>query len=199
MNYRTAAFVKSVTSASQCPQDSGAEVAFVGRSNCGKSSAINALCDQKSLARVGKTPGRTQVINFFSIESMQTRLVDLPGYGYAKVSAAERRRWQKMIEGYFSSRHTLKGVVLLIDSRHPLKEFDTTMIDFANKMGLAVHIVLTKADKLSHNQQVKTRQQVSRTLAREGWDQTCTLQLFAAPVRQGVSELARRVDQWFGQ
>ena len=129
LQFNRANFLTSATNLSQCPPDTGAEVAFCGRSNSGKSSAINALTRKKSLARTSKTPGRTQMINFFSINE-SCRLVDLPGYGYAKVPTAVKQHWEKHLDEYLRARSCLKGAILLVDIRHPIKEFDETMIDW---------------------------------------------------------------------
>src|SRR5690606_39772175 len=145
--FTKAYFTKSAPSIRECPPETGYEVAFAGRSNAGKSSAINALTNQK-LARTSKTPGRTQLINFFNLSDTQ-RLVDLPGYGYAKVSRDMKEQWQRHLSEYLRERQCLQGLILLMDIRHPLQEFDTTMINWAAEADMAVHILLTKADKLS--------------------------------------------------
>ena len=149
LNYPTASFIISAPTLALCPDDTGAEVAFAGRSNAGKSSAINALTQQNALARTSRTPGRTQLINFFSVMNDESRrLVDLPGYGYAKVPEAVKLEWQKHLAEYLRNRFSLRGLVLLMDVRHPLTEFDQMMLDYADQRGMPVHILLTKADKL---------------------------------------------------
>ncbi len=140
-------FTQSAPSIRQCPGDSGAEVAFAGRSNAGKSSAINTLCQNHKLARTSKTPGRTQLINFFALNDEQ-RLVDLPGYGFAKVPLATKKEWDKNLSQYLYERQSLVGLVLLMDIRQPMKEFDTMMLNWAVEREMPVRILLTKADKL---------------------------------------------------
>ena len=149
--YSKAVFLKSAARVDQLPEDSGYEVAFAGRSNAGKSSALNCLTAIKNLARTSKTPGRTQLINLFSLDE-QRRLVDLPGYGYAKVALQVKLEWQKNLAHYLEVRESLKGLVLLMDIRHPLKDLDQMMIDWALNRELPVHILLTKADKLSRSE-----------------------------------------------
>ena len=146
LQFNRANFMTSAAELKQCPPDEGVEVAFCGRSNAGKSSAINALSRQKSLARTSKTPGRTQLINFFSLNDT-TRLVDLPGYGYAKVPTAVKHHWQQYLDEYLRNRKSLKGLVLLVDIRHGLKEFDEMMINLSQTVDIPLHILLTKADK----------------------------------------------------
>ena len=147
MDFIQTQFATSASTLSECPADSSAEVAFAGRSNAGKSSAINCLCSQPSLARTSKTPGRTQLINFFSIEPAKY-LVDLPGYGFAKVPLKVKQTWQNELEKYLSARKPLVGLILLTDIRHPLKEHDLVMVDWAVQSSLPLHLLLTKCDKL---------------------------------------------------
>ncbi|AFC87052.1 ribosome biogenesis GTP-binding protein YsxC/EngB [Frateuria aurantia DSM 6220] len=152
-----AQFILAAHQISQLPEDSGAEVAFAGRSNAGKSSALNALTGQKALARTSKTPGRTQQMVAFDLPAGRAaagprRLIDLPGYGYAKVPEALRAHWRQEIDAYLNQRRSLRGVILIMDIRHPLKDFDRMMLDFCEATGLACHVLLTKADKLSRNQ-----------------------------------------------
>lgn len=153
-----AQFILAAHRVAQLPEDTGAEVAFAGRSNAGKSSALNALTGQKALARTSKTPGRTQQMVAFSLPAGREgaagsrRLIDLPGYGYAKVPEALRAHWREEIDAYLKQRTSLRGVVLIMDIRHPLKDFDRMMLDFCEATGLACHVLLTKADKLSRNQ-----------------------------------------------
>ena len=146
LKFKTAKFVTSAATLAQCPADEGAEIAFCGRSNAGKSSAINALTDQKALARTSKTPGRTQLINFFMLND-ESKLVDLPGYGYAKVPVSIKEHWHRHLDEYLRDRKSLRGMVLLVDIRHPLREFDEMMIEWSIDSGLPLHILLTKADK----------------------------------------------------
>ena len=169
-------------------------MAFAGRSNAGKSSAINALTGQKALARTSKTPGRTQQIVFFTLDE-QRRLVDLPGYGYAKVPARMQRHWQGLMQAYFDCRRSLRGLVLVMDIRHPLKEFDQMMLDWCEASGTPVHILLTKADKLSRGAAAAQRQQVERALAGRA---ACDIQTFSALKHSGVEQALARLDEWLG-
>lgn len=157
-------FVAGVASAKQLPADDGVEVAFVGRSNAGKSSVINALVGQKQLARISKRPGRTQQINFFEVTPRHW-LVDLPGYGYAKVDAATRGNWDRLIDQYLRGRRSLSGLVLVMDCRHPMRPFDCELVDWCAASQLPALLLLNKADKLSRNQLAATRQQVVRQTA----------------------------------
>jgi len=182
-----ATFLVSSPDMSHVPADDAFEVVFAGRSNSGKSSALNALCDQKSLARTSKTPGRTQHLVFFALDDSH-RLVDLPGYGYAKVSANMRRRWQETLDEYLSTRKSLKGMVLMMDSRHPLKEFDQQLLEWCDYQGLPVLVLLTKADKLKNGPAKNTLLQVKKDLSDLP---RVTVQLFSALKHTGV-ELARR-------
>ena len=147
VNFKRAKFLLSAPTLRQCPQDSGCEVAFAGRSNAGKSSAINTLTDNKNMARTSKTPGRTQLINYFEV-GQDKRLVDLPGYGYAKVPKAVKAKWDHHLAEYLQLRQSLVGLILLMDIRHPLQDYDQQMLNWAAQAGLPVHILLTKADKL---------------------------------------------------
>ena len=151
----------------QLPSDGGFEVAFAGRSNAGKSSALNALCQQNALARVSKTPGRTQQLVFFGLPPHENKyLVDLPGYGYAKVPQDLQAHWQAFLDGYFGSRVALRGLVVVMDVRHPLKEYDRQMLGYAMRRGLPAHVILTKADKLSRGAGGNTLQAVRMELGR---------------------------------
>ncbi|MEW8361383.1 MAG: ribosome biogenesis GTP-binding protein YihA/YsxC [Candidatus Thiodiazotropha sp.] len=191
--YHRARFLKSAARLSQSPSDSGFEVAFAGRSNAGKSSALNVLCGQKSLARTSKTPGRTQLLNFFSLDD-ERRLVDLPGYGYAKVAESIKREWQKTLAHYIEYRQCLRGMVLLMDIRHPMTEFDRQMLDWNTHHGLPTHILLTKADKLKSGAAKNTLLQVKKAL-REHRD--ITLQRFSALKKEGIDECHQVLDLWF--
>ncbi|MEC7119854.1 MAG: ribosome biogenesis GTP-binding protein YihA/YsxC [Pseudomonadota bacterium] len=186
---KTTQFLTSAPKLSLCPADSGFEIAFAGRSNAGKSSAINALTGQKQLARASKTPGRTQMINFFAMGDDQRRLVDLPGYGYAAVPEAMKLIWQKELERYLIARQSLTGLVLLMDIRHPLKDFDQMMLQWAKSRGLFVHILLTKADKLNRGPANATLLAVQKQLKAEGLE--FSIQLFSALRQQGLQDLAR--------
>lgn len=189
--YKNCTFVKSAAALSDCPE-SIREVAFAGRSNAGKSSALNYLTNQK-IAKTSKTPGRTQLINFFSI-SEGYYLVDLPGYGYAKVARSTREKWQQFIADYLFSRQELVGIIIVMDCRHPLQEIDSMMLDFCADNQLLAHILLTKADKLSRNQQMQTLQMLNKNLQNE-WP-FATAQLFSASKRIGAEQLAAVLDDW---
>ncbi|KAE8437876.1 MULTISPECIES: ribosome biogenesis GTP-binding protein YihA/YsxC [Halomonadaceae] len=195
LNYPTARFMISAPTLALCPDDTGAEVAFAGRSNAGKSSAINALTRQNALARTSRTPGRTQLINFFTVmNDTSRRLVDLPGYGYAKVPEAVKLEWQQHLSDYLRGRFSLRGLVLLMDVRHPLTEFDQMMLDYADQRGMPVHILLTKADKLKRGPASAALQKV-RSRLRE-WEDLVSVQLFSSLKRDGVDMLSQKLDQW---
>lgn len=191
--YRQAVFFKSAPTLAECPTEAGDEVAFAGRSNAGKSSAINTLTGQKRLARTSKTPGRTQLINFFTLAEGQY-LVDLPGYGYAKVSQAVKAEWQKHLQSYLEKREHLRALVLVMDIRHPLQEFDRSMLGFAEAAGLPVHLLLTKADKLSRGAAGNTLQAVRKAV--KDSSAPVTVQLFSSLNNTGVDELAAQLDTW---
>jgi GTP-binding protein len=194
-HYRAANFVMSAAQLSQLPADTGREVAFAGRSNAGKSSAINRLCGQKSLARTSKTPGRTQLINFFQLDE-QRHLVDLPGYGYAKVAEEIKRRWQQTMEAYLSSRESLRGLVLLMDVRHPLKDVDQQLLHWCWEVGMPVHVLLTKADKLKRGAAQNTLLQVQRELNTHAPEGLCSVQLFSSLKGTGLTEAYCVLDRW---
>lgn len=193
IDYRRAEFLKSAPTLKECPADTGLEVAFAGRSNAGKSSAINVLTGNKKLARTSKTPGRTQLINFFSL-SEDLRLVDLPGYGFAKVPLSVKQQWQRHLEDYLRQRQALKGLVLLMDSRHPLQEFDRMMLSWAESCSMPVHILLTKSDKLKNGPAKTTLLQVRKELAH--LEQLVSIQLFSALKKTGLAELQSRLNHW---
>jgi GTP-binding protein len=192
-DYRRATFLTSAAKVAQCPPDTGWEVAFAGRSNAGKSSAINSLTNNRKLARTSRTPGRTQLINFFSL-SEQQRLVDLPGYGYAKVPQKVKDAWIKQLEAYLRERRSLRGLILLTDSRRPLQPFDQQMIGWAAQADMPVHLLLTKSDKLSRGPAKQTLLQVRGKLAHLGDLVSC--QLFSALKHQGHEELIAVLDRW---
>ncbi|MDI4636562.1 MULTISPECIES: ribosome biogenesis GTP-binding protein YihA/YsxC [Halomonadaceae] len=195
LNYQTARFLTSAPTLAKCPPDLGVEVAFAGRSNAGKSSAINALTQQKALARTSKTPGRTQLINFFGLANGdECRLVDLPGYGYAKVPEQVKLEWQRHLAEYLQERESLRGLVLLMDVRHPLTEFDEMMLGWADDKDMAVRILLTKADKLKPGAAKNALHNVRGRL-RE-WEDLVSVQLFSALKRQGVDDVHRQLDDW---
>jgi GTP-binding protein len=188
-------FLKSAANLSHCPDDTGLEVAFCGRSNAGKSSAINYLTGQNKLARTSKTPGRTQLINFFTV-SDDFRLVDLPGYGYAKVPTKMKREWHENIDNYLRNRLSLTGLVLLMDLRHPLKAFDHTMINWCAQAKMPLHILLTKCDKLKRGAQQATLLKVKRELAGQ---QSTTIQLFSSTHEVGQKLLLNQLSDWVSQ
>ena len=179
---------------SQLPPDIGHEVAFAGRSNAGKSTALNALTRQNALARVSKTPGRTQQLVFFEIEP-DKYLVDLPGYGYAKVPKDLQAHWQSFIDEYFRTRDALKGLVVVMDIRHPLKDYDRQMLGYAVSRGLPAHALLTKADKLGRGQQTQQLQAVRRELS-SAFGDTVSVQTFSGESKQGVDEARAVVGGW---
>lgn len=174
----------------QLPPDRGVEVAFAGRSNAGKSSALNALTGRKALARTSRTPGRTQQMVVFTLDET-ARLVDLPGYGYAKVPEKLRAHWRAEIDAYLHQRRSLKGLVLMVDIRHPLKEFDRMMIEFCAATDLACHVLLTKADKLSRGEAAKALQAARRAGEQAGWQ--AAWQIFSARAGTGVEEAREAV------
>lgn len=184
-----AVFLTSAHEARQFVPDSGAEVAFAGRSNAGKSSAINTILNRRNFARTSKSPGRTQLINFFSLTGDQ-RLVDLPGYGYARVGRSLRKHWRGLLADYFESRASLQGLFLVVDSRRRLGDFDWQMLDWSRMIECPVHVLLTKADKLK-------RQEASRTLAAVQKDlgEIATVQLFSATKKLGLEEARRLLDR----
>lgn len=194
--FQQATFVQSATQASSLPPERGIEIAFAGRSNSGKSSTINKVCSQRSLARTSKTPGRTQLINFFALPDANY-LVDLPGYGYAKVPLNVKMQWQQFIEAYLSTRSTLKGLILVMDIRHPLTEFDSILLNWAQYRGLAVHILLNKTDKISRGAAGNTLLEVRKALQQQG--EQVTVQLFSAETGQGLEQLWQVLDRWLGK
>ena len=180
----------------QLPPDGGREVAFAGRSNAGKSSALNALCGRNALARVSKTPGRTQQLVYFGLPPHEGKyLVDLPGYGYAKVPQDLQAHWQAFLDGYFGSRDALAGLVVVMDIRHPLKDYDMQMLAYAAQRGLPAHALLTKADKLGRGQQAQTLQKVRRDLATAFGD-AVSVQVFSGESKQGLEEALGVVGGW---
>ena len=193
--YHSTHFINSAHNISQLPPDQGYEVAFAGRSNCGKSSALNTLTHQRSLARTSKTPGRTQMINFFQVEPGRY-LVDLPGYGYAKVPKAVRHHWGKILERYLSERQALRGLFLLMDIRHPLTDLDQHMLIWCRHHTVPCHLVLTKADKLKRGAALACLHQVQRNIA--GIYQDTSVQLFSAPKRIGLDKAHAKLDEWLG-
>jgi len=195
INFHKAKYTQSAPSIRECPPEDGIEVAFAGRSNAGKSSAINTLTNNNKLARVSKTPGRTQLINFFELSATQ-RLVDLPGYGYAKVSREQKELWQRHLSEYLRERRCLKGLILLMDIRHPLQEFDTTMLNWATESSMPVHILLTKADKLSRGQASSALMAVKKEMKSAGLGDLVSLQTFSSLKNTGVDDLKAKLQAW---
>lgn len=185
IHYSEAKYLKSAPDLESLPPDEGIEVAFIGRSNAGKSSALNTITGIKNLARTSNTPGRTQMINLFDLGE-RCRFVDLPGYGYAKVPLVIKQRWEENINSYLQQRECLRALVLVMDIRHPLKELDQQLIHWCVECGVPIHILLTKADKLKSAAQRRTYKEVSESLAPLG--ESVTLQLFSAHDRTGVEE-----------
>lgn len=195
MIYTNAMFDKSAAKLSQCPTDIIREVAFAGRSNAGKSSALNRLTGQKKLARTSKTPGRTQLLNFFRLGESKLALVDLPGYGFAKVPVATKIEWQRELENYLNRRQALCGLVLLMDIRHPLKEFDNAMLDWAKDAKMPIHILLTKSDKLKRGPAQSTLMKVKAALKDLGG--LATVQTFSSLNSDGQKILEQTLTRWF--
>lgn len=193
--FQNAKFFTTVNHLKDLPNTS-AEIAFVGRSNAGKSSAINALCNHVRLAFVSKTPGRTQHINFFELTNHHF-MVDLPGYGYAQVPENVRVHWVKLLGDYLQTRQQLIGLVLIMDARHPLKTLDKQMLDFFALTGKPVHILLSKADKLSKNEQIKTLSAVKKSLKPFMEKQAVSVQLFSSLKKQGLEEMGQVAEKWF--
>ena len=189
-HYPAARFITSANATKQFVPDTGVEVAVAGRSNAGKSSAINVIVNRRQFARTSKTPGRTQLVNFFSLRDGQ-RLVDLPGYGFARVSDAKREHWGELLSDYFEVRKSLKGLLLIVDIRRQLKDYDRQMMAFAEEVNLPVHILLTKADKLKRGQAARALLEVCKEV-----DDRATVQPFSVLSHQGESE-ARDVLERF--
>lgn len=186
--------MKSASRLAECPPDVGAEVAFAGRSNAGKSSAINTITRIGKLARTSKTPGRTQLINFFSLHRAGCRLVDLPGYGYAKVDKETQAQWQAHLNDYMQNRMSLKGLVQVMDIRHPLSDFDMMMLDWCNKSHLPVMILLTKADKLKYGAAKQTFLKVRQTLSKMS-NLDCVV-IFSSTNQTGLEEAQLKISTW---
>lgn len=191
-HYRQAKFLLSAGNAGQFPQG-GREVAFAGRSNAGKSSAINTLCDNKGLARTSKTPGRTQLVNFFELDENR-RLVDLPGYGFAKVPPSIKQAWQRLMTQYLSDQQSLCGLIIIMDIRHPLNEYDWQMLEWCQHYQLPAHILLTKADKLKRNAQQQSKLTTLKQLKET--DINASVQIFSALKKDGLDELVAKLDEW---
>lgn len=189
-------FTSGAPTLSALPADEGLEIAFAGRSNAGKSSAINIITDRKGMARTSNTPGRTQHINFFDlpVDGEPRRLVDLPGYGYAKVAKSVRLKWEKTLHRYLETRESLRGLILLMDSRHPLTAGDQQMLDWCLAANMPTHILLTKIDKLKRNEAASTLAKVENAL-REQWP-IASVQRFSATKRIGIEEAHVQIAQW---
>jgi len=207
--YHHASFMLGVAKLSQLPPDTGHEVAIAGRSNAGKSSAINVITGIRSLARISKTPGRTQQINFFCLDEHR-RLVDLPGYGYARVPESIKQAWQHLVEKYLETRSSLRGIIIVMDVRHPLTNYDTHLLHWCYIARMPVHILLTKSDKLSRGAATAALHQVRLSLNREFTrqvppaksrgqsqdDSPVTVQLFSALKKTGIEEVHGKLDEW---
>ena len=191
--FQNATFYTSINDIDALPSHAGIEIAFAGRSNAGKSSAINTLTNKNRLAFVSKTPGRTQQINFFRLKEDQF-LVDLPGYGYAKVPIDLRNHWQKLLSRYLQTRESLKGLILIMDIRHPLKVLDVQMLDWFSPTGKAIHILLTKSDKLSKQEAGTTLRKVTEYLHQSY--PKCSVQLFSSKTGNGVEDVAAIINTW---
>ncbi len=194
LNYHKTRFLTSAPTIKALPQDEGIEIAFAGRSNAGKSTALNALTNQKNLARTSKTPGRTQLINLFEVEP-QCKLVDLPGYGYAAVPEQMKIQWQKALGEYLQQRECLGGLVVLMDIRHPLKDLDQQMVEWAVSAELPVLILLTKADKLSQSARSKQVKMVREAILPFQGD--VQVEVFSAQNKIGIERLSAKLDNWF--
>jgi len=191
--YRRARYLTSAPTVARCPPDTGWEVAFAGRSNAGKSSAINSLTGNRKLAKTSRTPGRTQLINFFELSDRQ-RLVDLPGYGYARVPQAVKASWTRQMEAYLRERQSLRGLILLMDVRRPLQPFDNQLLQWAGVAVMPVHILLTKSDKLGRGAALQSLQALRREVAPLG--ELVSAQLFSALKHEGRAELEARLNAW---
>lgn len=194
--FQQAEFLTSVPEPRLAPLDAGAEVAFAGRSNAGKSSALNCITGQKALARTSKTPGRTQQINFFRLTD-ELRLVDLPGYGYAKVPRAMKEKWQRNLSKYLRSRNSLRGLILLMDCRHPLTDYDQNMLSWCAEAGLPTHILLTKSDKLKRGPAASALLQTRKRLPEIHAE--ATIQLFSSLKKTGLDEAKQVLASWLSQ
>jgi len=190
--YRKAQFLISAGNTTQFPIN-GREVAFAGRSNAGKSSAINTLCDNKGLARTSKTPGRTRLVNFFAMDE-ERRIVDLPGYGFAKVPIAIKKEWEKLMTHYLSEQQALTGLVVIMDIRHPLNDTDWQMLEWCDHYNLPAHVLLTKADKIKRGAQQNSKLQTIKQLKEAGI--TASVQTFSALKKTGLDELVAKLNKW---
>ena len=189
--FRQARYTLSAHQLNHLPPDEGIEVAIVGRSNAGKSSAINALTDQRSLARTSKTPGRTQQIVIFELDE-DRRIADLPGYGYAKVPLKLKAHWRTVMARYFKTRKSLRGVVLVMDIRHPMREFDQQMLGWCEAAGIPCHILLTKSDKLKRGPAQSTLLKIRRDLP-----DIASVQVFSSLNKTGLADLVEKLSVWY--
>ena len=197
INFQTATFLSSAPSLSKCPPDEGIEIAFAGRSNAGKSTALNTLTKNKKLAKTSKTPGRTQLINFFSLTESQ-RLVDLPGYGYAKVPLEIKKKWDINLSNYLRYRQSLKGLILMMDCRHPLTRYDQQMLVWSSQTDINIHILLTKADKERNNALNATLTHVNQFIMETQKPlKTVTAQIFSSKTKLGLTQLEEQINFWF--
>lgn len=194
ISFNSARFLVSASRLEECPPDQGAEVAFAGRSNAGKSSAINTITANGKLARTSKTPGRTRLINFFSLNRPDCRLVDLPGYGYAKVSRDMKDDWQQHLDHYLSQRQSLRGLVLVMDIRHPMTDFDQMMVEWCQHNNLPLMILATKADKLKFGQAKTALFKISGMLKR--YDCVQHLVMFSATSKAGLEDARAALEAW---
>ncbi|UDL05571.1 ribosome biogenesis GTP-binding protein YihA/YsxC [Marinobacter sp. CA1] len=195
VSFNSARFLISASRLDECPPDDGVEIAFAGRSNAGKSSAINCITGHGKLARTSKTPGRTRLINFFSLNREHCRLVDLPGYGYAKVSRNMKEDWQEHLGHYLNDRRCLRGLVLVMDIRHPLTEFDRMMVDWCEHNQVPLTILVTKADKLKFGQAKTTMLTIAKELKQQQFVEN--LVMFSATTKRGLDETRDILSQWF--
>ena len=193
INFTDTQFIKGAHTLQQCLPDNGREVAVAGRSNAGKSSALNVITGIKGLARTSKQPGRTQQINYFELGDRQY-LVDLPGYGYAKVPPKVRQHWDETLSAYFETRQSLEGLVVIMDIRHPMKELDQQLIEWVTDIGIPTHCLLTKSDKLSKGQAASAKQKTQALLALI--DPDISVQLFSALDHRGVDEAREKIQHW---
>ncbi|VAW87444.1 GTP-binding protein EngB [hydrothermal vent metagenome] len=203
-NYNKAEFLNGIARLSQLPEDVGYEVAFAGRSNVGKSSALNAITNRRALARTSKTPGRTQQINLFTLD-VERRLADLPGYGFAKVPNSVKKQWYALLETYLQTRASLRGIIVFMDVRRPFMEFDVRMLDWCTESGVPTYIVLTKSDKLKRGPALAMVNTVKKRVIEEygvitprngGLPEAIKVQLFSSLKKEGVAEVHAQLDYW---
>ncbi|HCM1319340.1 TPA: YihA family ribosome biogenesis GTP-binding protein [Vibrio parahaemolyticus] len=194
IHYQNTHFITSAPDIRHLPEDEGVEIAFAGRSNAGKSSALNRLTNQKSLAKTSKTPGRTQLINLFKVEE-GCHIVDLPGYGFAQVPVEMKNKWQKSLGEYLQKRECLKGLVVLMDIRHPMKDLDQQMIFWAIDSRIPVQVLLTKADKLKSGARKQTLLKIRKQVETFGGD--VSVDVFSSLKGLGVDQLRAKLDTWF--